>query len=182
VSRFAEYEPLRRGTGPPAGLTTRFAGPADVPHLARLQAARDGIPEASAAANFERLLERADTSQAAVLAAGMEGAIVGYGNVEHLEREGLPAGWCLGGVVVAPPHRRRGIGARLTQERLAWIAARAREAYYFVNSTNRASIDLHAPFGFREIERDLRGPGLTFTGGIGLLFRAQVAVPITART
>lgn len=180
MSRFADYEPEKHGAPPPPRLTTRPARAADVPHLARLQAARDEIPVGSATANFERLLARAETGNAAVLAAGIDAAIVGYGNVDHLERAGLPAGWYLGGVVVAPARRRCGIGARLTQDRLAWIAARSREAYYFVNSSNRASIDLHAPFGFREIERDLKGPGLTFTGGIGLLFR--VVLPIPPRT
>jgi predicted N-acetyltransferase YhbS len=174
VARFADYEPDRHGDGPPAGLELRLATPPDLPHLARLQAARDGISEASAQERFERLAQHAAAGRAASFVADVGGEVAAYGTVDFLERAGLPAGWYLGGVVVAPERRRRGIGARLTRERLAWIAARAREAYYFVNSSNRASIDLHAPFGFREIARDLQGPGLTFTGGIGLLFRAEL--------
>jgi ribosomal protein S18 acetylase RimI-like enzyme len=94
---------------------------------------------------------------------------------ERLVRIGLPEGWYLGGVVVDPLQRRRGIGARLTRERLAWIAARAGQAYYFVNERNRASIDLHARLGFRELARDIRVTGLTFTGGVGLLFGLDLA-------
>ena len=174
MARFAEYEPERRGTPPPDGLTTRPATASDLPARAALRAARDGIPEASAAANFERLLARAERGETAVRGAWVGEAPAGYGTVEHLAWEGLPAGWYLGGVVVSPALRRRGIGARLTQERLDWVAQRGREAFYFVNARNRASIDLHAPFGFREVARDIRVPGLTFTDGIGLLFRAEL--------
>jgi GNAT superfamily N-acetyltransferase len=180
VARFAEYQPDRHGAAPSPGLRTRLATAGDVPHLARLQAQRDDIPEASARANFERLLRRMDEGDAAVFVADVADEVAGYGTVDHLERVGLPPGWYLGGVVVAPEHRRRGIGARLTRERLAWISARAREAYYFVNSANRVSLDLHAPFGFREIARDLAGPGLTFTGGSGLLFRADLPLRSSA--
>jgi ribosomal protein S18 acetylase RimI-like enzyme len=174
VALFADYEPERRGTPLPVGLATRPATASDVPALAALRAARDGIPEASAAANFERLLARAESGDAVVRGAWVAEALAGYGTVERLAWEGLPAGWYLGGVVVAPALRRRGIGARLTQERMEWVAERGREAFYFVNARNRASIDLHAPFGFREVARDIRVPGLTFTGGIGLLFRAEL--------
>jgi GNAT superfamily N-acetyltransferase len=126
---------------------------------------------------FARLLAQAEGANALVLVAVIEGALAAYGVTERLSRARLPEGWYLGGVVVAPARRRRGIGARLTKERLDWIADRAREAYYFVNGRNRASIDLHARFGFREIVRDLRVPGITFSDGIGLLFRADLPVP-----
>jgi ribosomal protein S18 acetylase RimI-like enzyme len=88
----------------------------------------------------------------------------------------VPEGWYLGGIVVAKAHRRRGIGSSLTRKRLEWIAQRGgREAYYFVNSQNRASIDLHVPFGFAEVRRDFCFPGVTFSGGgTGILFRAIV--------
>ncbi len=85
-----------------------------------------------------------------------------------------PEGWYLGGVIVRPAWRRRGIGAALTAERLAWIAQRAGEAYYFVNARNRASIALHEPFGFVEVTRDFAFPGVTFEGGEGILFRAPL--------
>ena len=38
------------------------------------------------------------------------------------------------------------------------------------------SIDLHTPFGFTEVRRDFRFPGVTFSGGgTGVLFRAPLA-------
>jgi aminoglycoside 6'-N-acetyltransferase I len=173
VARFAEYEPLNHGAPPPAGLETRPATTRELRELAAIRAARDDIPESSAAANFERLFALAVEGTAAVIVAATAETIVGYGTAEHMARAALPAGWYLGGVVVVPAHRRRGIGARLTRVRLEWVAQRAGQAFYFVNGSNRASIDLHTPFGFREIARDLQVPGLTFTDGIGLLFRTD---------
>jgi hypothetical protein len=43
VSLFADYEPERHGAGLPDGLTTGPASASDVPALAALRAARDGI-------------------------------------------------------------------------------------------------------------------------------------------
>ncbi len=175
MALFADYEPLRHGTPPPAGLTTRPAVAADGPELAALRAARDGISEAAATTIFDRHFTQAQDGTSLILVASFEGRVVGYGVAERLVRVGLPEGWYLGGVVVEPPRRRRGIGARLTSERLAWIAARARQAYYFVNERNRASIDLHARVGFRELARDIRVAGLSFAGGVGLLFGLDLA-------
>ncbi len=86
-----------------------------------------------------------------------------------------PAGWYLSGVIVAEDYRRRGIGRRLTQARLNWIAERDRAAYYFSNARNRASIDLHRAFGFVELTRDFTFPGASFEGGVGILFKAELA-------
>ena len=50
------------------------------------------------------------------------------------------------------------------------------EAWFVVNADNRASIDLHAPLGFREATRDFVQPGVTFSGrGQGILFRVALA-------
>jgi ribosomal protein S18 acetylase RimI-like enzyme len=86
-----------------------------------------------------------------------------------------PAGWYLAGVIVAPEHRRRGIGHALTRKRLDWIAGRARAAYCFANSLNGPSIELHRRFGFVEQTRDFTYPGVEFRGGIGILFRADLS-------
>jgi ribosomal protein S18 acetylase RimI-like enzyme len=174
VARFADYDPLRRGSPPPDGLVSRAATPSDLPELAAIRAERDAVRVEDAAAAFERRLREAARSETAVRVALVGGRIAGYGVVGRLALPGLPEGWYLGGLVVAPAHRRRGIGARLTRERLEWIGERAREAYYFANERNRASIDLHAAFGFREIARDIRVPGVTFTDGRGLLFVADL--------
>ena len=47
--------------------------------------------------------------------------------------------------------------------RLEWLRTRASEAYYFANSSNLASIDLHAAFGFQAVARDIYVPGVTLT-------------------
>lgn len=169
MSLFAEYDPLRHGGPTPAGLSTRPATVGDVPALAAIRAARDGIPEGEAAAVFARQLASAAAGRALVLVAVLDDAPVGYAVAERLAIPGLPEGWYLTGVVVAPAHRRQGIAARLTRARLGWVAARDRRAHYFTNERNRASLDLHARFGFRELVRGLDVPGLTFAGGVGLL-------------
>jgi ribosomal protein S18 acetylase RimI-like enzyme len=175
VPLFADYEPLRHGAPPPDDLATRAATADDVPALAALRATRDEVSVEMAAAAFDRQLLRAREGDALVAVATIGDVAVGYGVVERLSIPGLPPGWYLGGVVVAPEHRRRGIGLRLTQERLAWIADRASQAYFFVNERNRPSIDLHARLGFRELIRDIRVPGLSFTNGVGLLFGVDLA-------
>jgi len=43
------------------------------------------------------------------------------------------------------------------------------EIWYF---TNAASLLLHYRLGFREVTRDFTYPGVTFTGGVGVLCRA----------
>ena len=55
---------------------------------------------------------------------------------------------------------------------MEWLAERADQAYYFANSSNRASIALHALFGFEELTHDFWYPDVSFTGGEGILFRA----------
>jgi aminoglycoside 6'-N-acetyltransferase I len=56
---------------------------------------------------------------------------------------------------------------------MRWIFERAGEAYYFANSVNRTSHDLHVEFGFREVERPIWAPGVRFTDGEGVLYRAD---------
>jgi len=82
-----------------------------------------------------------------------------------------PEGWYFAGLLVRPEWRRLGIGASLTRKRLAGVSTKASQAYYFANSSNRASIALHKGLGFEELTRDFWFPGVTFTGGEGVLFR-----------
>jgi ribosomal protein S18 acetylase RimI-like enzyme len=107
--------------------------------------------------------------------------VVGFGRVARVPampppHAHVPQGWYLIGLVIDPAYRRRGIGSALLRARLAWIGRRAREAYYFANSTNRATIDLHERFNFREIARDFTFPRVSFTafGGTGVLFRVDL--------
>jgi ribosomal protein S18 acetylase RimI-like enzyme len=107
--------------------------------------------------------------------------VAGFGRIRFL-RPALedaaphpaPDGWYLAGLIVAPERRRQGIGAALTRERLAWIAERADEAFYFASASNRASIALHRRFGFVEVTRTFSVPGVRFERGDGVLFRLSL--------
>jgi RimJ/RimL family protein N-acetyltransferase len=181
VALFADYEPERGRGEPPDALTTRPATSADVPALAALRVERGDATESEATEFFTWLIAKAAGGGALLQVAAVDGAVAGYGAVDRLAWPGIPEGWYLGGLVVSPGRRRRGIGARLTRERVAWVAERASRAYYFVNERNRASIDLHAAFGFREVARDVRVPRVTFTGGVGLLFAVDLGPAVGLR-
>jgi predicted N-acetyltransferase YhbS len=100
------------------------------------------------------------------------GTVVGYGRLRHHQAPRFhPPGHYLGGVVVDPAWRRHGIGSELTECRIeaAWTAG-AEIVYYFANSLNVASIGMHRDFGFVELRRPFEFPGVTFAGGVGVLF------------
>jgi ribosomal protein S18 acetylase RimI-like enzyme len=178
---FAAYAPRDRSAAGdaalPASLEIAPATAADVDAVARLIAWREGIPAMDAERRAHAQMNLPGEHLFLVARIGAE--VVGFGRAEFVPPkpapyEHVPAGWYLVGVIVDAAHRRRGIGAELTRARLAWIAERAREAYYFANSTNLATIDLHARFGFREIARDFTFPRATFSGGVGVLFRVDL--------
>jgi ribosomal protein S18 acetylase RimI-like enzyme len=115
-----------------------------------------------------------------LLVAVVAGEVVGYGRASRFEHSpGAPAdiapeGYYLTGVFVHVGQRRTGIGLALTEERLAWIAERADEAWYFANARNVASIELHRRLGFEEVTRRFSVPRLAFEGGEGILFRSRL--------
>ncbi|WP_052462636.1 GNAT family N-acetyltransferase [Nigerium massiliense] len=172
---FADYSPQTHGE-PLPGLVVRPGVDADLAICGSLCAQREGgDPQAWA----ERL-SRACEGRVALFVAEVDGAVVGFGKVAHLTPEGdgghgAPDGWYLGGVVVAPQLRRRGIGRALTRARCAWVWERDETVYYLVNENNRASLDLHRELGFSEISRDFHVPGVMFSGGAGLLCGADAA-------
>ncbi len=83
--------------------------------------------------------------------------VVAYGRVIELAAgeagAGTPAGYYLGGVLVAPAWRRRGIARALTRARLRWAFSRTDEAFYVAGADNVASLHLHAGLGFQEVKR-----------------------------
>lgn len=70
-----------------------------------------------------------------------------------------PVGWHLSGVTVDPGHRHRGIGAALTQARLDRLRAVTDIVYYAAESSNAATVELHRPFGFRQVGWAVKVPG-----------------------
>lgn len=116
-------------------------------------------------------------SDRVVLVAVTQGEIVGVAKTRlHQDPEGsAPAGHYLGGVVVAPGFRRRGVGSALTRARLEWIWSRASIAYYFTNEHNTASIRMHETLGFGPVARSSEVRGVTADDGRSelILFEAS---------
>ncbi|MCY0906594.1 GNAT family N-acetyltransferase [Arthrobacter sp. H14-L1] len=110
-----------------------------------------------------------------VVVASVSGTIVGWGKTHFWSYSDgqAPGGHYLGGVTVVPELRRHGIARALTQARLDWIWGRTDSAWYIVNLSNRASIELHRQWGFVEVARAAKFHTTSFTGGVGLLLQAK---------
>jgi aminoglycoside 6'-N-acetyltransferase I len=172
VTGFAEYRP---GAGRPrVAVRVRPATSSDVEELVRIQNAAGRTVRQ---AHYERAVD--DPEVCVVVAEASSGAgtvVTGWAQTSYLDevKDLAPVGHYLGGVTVDPTWRRRGVAIELTDARMRWIAARADEAFYVVNATNRASIDLHRRWGFLELARGPRFAGTPFEGGLGILMRADV--------
>lgn len=153
----------------------RMAELADLPACAVLRASHSGGRVAEVEGRLRHELSRADRW---LLVATGVAAIAGYGRVsEHRPAQpgptDAPPGYYLGGVVVDPRYRRRGVGLALTRARMDLAFTMADEVWYFTNARNTASIAMHARLGFTEVTRDFTFPGVSFPGAQGILFRAS---------
>jgi ribosomal protein S18 acetylase RimI-like enzyme len=89
-------------------------------------------------------------------------AVVGYGHTVRHERsadaglDSSPSGYFLAGVLVAPEHRRDGIGTSLTSARLEALKGETNAVYYLADPQNEATIGLHRHFGFEEVRPVIR--------------------------
>ena len=125
---------------------------------------------------FERTLAADDKI---LFVAEVAGEIVGYARAvtyasgADAPPDVVPDGIYLMGLVVAEGWRRKGIAEQLTTARLEWGWARGDVVWYFASADNRPSLDLHSQLGFREVTRAFSYPGLTFTGGVGVLSRCD---------
>jgi len=173
----------RRAHGSPLGLrlTVRAAGASDADAIGRISADREGRDRHKVISAVRRSLEDKSMGEGSlILVAEVDGRVVGFGKARYLSSssssgaDALPGGWYLTGLVVDPRFRRRGIGTRLTSERLRWIAERSRRVYYFANARNRVSMALHDAHGFVEIARAPQFGEVTFVGGEGVLFAADL--------
>ena len=179
MTMFAPYEPEPARRPPPFDGTLREARPEDIDVLARITAERHGTPLKKHVEGATRELSDPQLGKTRLLLVAEEGGhVLGYGRARHVEAMGEieldlrpPAGWYLMGVVVAPPHQRRGVGRALTAARLDWIRERAAEAFYFTRRTNLASIDLHSAFGFRPHQERFQYPRTGLEPGDGMLYR-----------
>ena len=177
---FADYAPRpvdRPRPALPQGILIRHGEWRDVEALGRILGQREGVDQVTAVARVNRWFDLpAETNL--LLVADNSGEPIGYGRAAFVVKpqepgfEHVPAGWYLTGVIVDKPFRRRGIGELLTGQRLAWIFHRSDAAYFFANSLNLASIELHRRLGFEEVQRDFTFPGASFGGGgVGILYR-----------
>ena len=171
----AEYAPDAHGA-PLPDVAVRPATDADLPACAALLTLRDGGTKGDWLDRLRFWL----ASDEHLFVADLGGAVVGYARLSWQSPvsnggRNLPDGHYLSGMIVDPRYRRRGIGRALTQARIAWTRARGERAFFVVNATNRASMDLHREVGFRELTRDFDFPGITFTGGDGVLFEADAS-------
>lgn len=109
----------------------------------------------------------APISERIVLVASIQDEIVGVAKTHfHGEPDGkAPAGHYLGGVVVPPNSRRRGIGSALTSARVEWIWSQSSTVYYFANEHNTASIRMHEALGFQSVGRFAKIRGVTADDG-----------------
>jgi len=178
MSLFADYLPKAHGRTA-KGVAIEFAGDRDVQALARIAALREGRDREELALGFQGELRLAEDGQR-LWVARHGASTVAFARASRVQRPPAcapnhqPQGWYLSGVIVDPPWRRRGIGKLLTRRRLEFLATRTQEVFYLVNAQNRASIDLHEEFGFEERTRDFVAPGVSFTGGVGILLRLDL--------
>ncbi len=173
--KFAEFHEHDR-TERWHGVEVRSLEAADLVAVARVFAQREDVTRHRAEEVVSRWAD--STPQRFVLVAEHHSQVQGYGKAEWLDPGDTggdaPAGWYLTGLVVTPSARRHGVGAALTEERIARLSLVTREVWYFANSHNQATIALHASLGFALQTRDFNIPGVTFEGGQGALFRLLI--------
>ena len=149
----------------------------DLPDIAKISSDREGSSSERSLKSLKLLvIQHGGKEPPFLLKAVHQGEIIGFSKTVWLEPEvsgdplGLVPGWYLGGVVVSPEYRRRGVGTQLTEARLELIFQLSESAYYFANHRNKTSIHFHEGFGFHEERRGIEVPGVTFTDGKGILF------------
>lgn len=173
-SRFASWDERHRRRRADVGVG--LADDGDLSALVEIAEAHSGV----AGGWTERLGADLLDDGRALFAAQVNATLAGYGRVRHFapsERSPAgtaPPGWYLAGVVVAPQWRGYGAGEALTQARLAWVAERADEVWYYANARNAVSLALHGAVGFEEVTREFSVPGVSFEGGVGVLCRLRL--------
>jgi ribosomal protein S18 acetylase RimI-like enzyme len=172
-----EWSPRPGDAGPPPDLKISEANAQDVNGCVALAAqVADGTGD-DWSALFGRDIVR-DDRYLAVARTGVE--VIAYGRTAWFEPDddapanAAPAGYYLIGLVVDPNWRRRGIARAITRARLAWVAERAAEAWYFADRDNAVSMRLHDQAGFARVTDDFWFPTVTDGCGSHVLGRVQL--------
>lgn len=169
MTLFADFAPHSHGEPKPA--VVRPAGESDLDVCARLAAVRNGGEVDTWRSRLA--VDLADPEKLLVVAE-CDGVVAGHAGAGWLSFDpalarNIKDGWYLTGILVDPALRRRGLGARLVEARLNWLSTRADRVWYFASAQNEASLQLHRGFGFSEVTRSFAVPGVSFTGGVGVL-------------
>lgn len=172
---FAPYEPDPAERLPRAAAEIAPGAPGDLEALVALAVAHRGADPVARRKAYGRSLAAAAAGgpgAPVVQVARVEGVVVGYGvaaRIDSPEGDYVPAGWYLAGALVHPAWRRRGLGAALADARLAALTDRTDTVRAFTAAVNQASQALLRARGFVPEADDVRVPGVTFTGGRGVL-------------
>ena len=153
--------------------TIRVARPDDIGSIQDVQH-RAGR---AASDTFTAVMSAAiDDPERLVVVAEIDDLQVGWATTKFWpDAEGAaPAGQYLMGVTVAADFRRAGIGHALIAKRIEWIRHRTDRVMFFANARNAASLAAHRAWRFEEIARGSEFRGISFDGGLGLLYRAQL--------
>ena len=166
-------------------VTYRLASEDDAAEIARITFEREGVHrKRDFNYYFKRTKKELENIETAtgfhIIVAEYEGEIIGFGRSIYYDLKKIqvpypaPSGWYLMGVVVKPEFRRRGIGRRITEERLMRIFKNSTEAYFIVDSNNQASIKLHEELGFKKISEGEGFLKVKFDDGKGYLFKKEI--------
>jgi GNAT superfamily N-acetyltransferase len=165
------------GSAPPAEPTVREATAPDIEGCVALAELVSDGSNVDWSELFRHNIEHNDR-HVVVAQAGNE--LIGYGRTAWFQpdpaapKNAAPAGYYLIGLVVDPNWRRRGVASAIISARLAWVAQRASEAWYFADVWNRVSIRLHERAGFEAVTDDFWFPTVTDGGGTHLLGRVTL--------
>jgi GNAT superfamily N-acetyltransferase len=177
-STFEPWVPSRVDVpAPPAELTVREATAQDIEGCVALAELVSDGSNVDWSELFRHNLEHRDR-YLVVARAGDE--LIGYGRTAWFEPgpaappNAAPAGYYLIGLVVDPSWRRRGVASAIISARLAWVAQRSCEAWYFADVRNRVSIQLHERAGFETVTDDFWFPTVPDGGGSHLLGRVTL--------
>ncbi len=163
---FEDYRSQRRSRN--VEFQIKYGQNIDLPELANITIEREGGEYPKVVAGLQQYLL---TESAHLFVAKVRDEVVGFGKSRIFSgEEYLYQGWYLSGVIVKPKYRGCGIGRALTEKRIIALSEVTKSIYYFVNSSNRVSIELHAHLGFKLVVEPFEFPNVVFESGHGCLY------------